>query len=95
MQREILLELHTPDRLRDNLDIVNIVLGFLSSGGAKAETAFGEYVDKVLQLERRSFSPKVICVARVLVYFNDIIGSRVLLSWSHYLLMESAFCGTV
>ena len=59
VQREILAELRTPDRLRENLDVVDIVLGFLSSGGSKAEKPLGEYIDKVLKMKRRPFSVKV------------------------------------
>ena len=59
MQREILAELHTSDRIRENLDVVDIVLGFLSSGGGRAEKPLGEYVDRVLKMKKRSFSEKV------------------------------------
>ena len=59
MQREILDELRTPDRLRENLDIVDIVLGFLSSGGGRADKPLGDYVDKVLKMKRRPLSEKV------------------------------------
>lgn len=59
MQKEILAELRTSDRIRDNLDVVDIVLGFLSSGGGKPEKPLGEYVDRVLKM-RRQFSQKVI-----------------------------------
>ena len=61
MQKEILAELRTPDRIRDNLDVVDIVLGFLSSGGGKPDKPLGEYVDRVLKMKRRPFSQKVIC----------------------------------
>lgn len=59
MQKEILLELRTPDRIRENLDIVDIVIGFLSSGGGKPEKPLGEYIDKVLKMKRRPFCQKV------------------------------------
>ena len=59
MQREILAELRTPDRLRGSLDVVDIVLGFLSTGGGKADKPLGEYIDKVLRMRRRPFSQKV------------------------------------
>jgi hypothetical protein len=51
-QKEIVKELRTPDRLRENLDVVDIVLGFVSSGGGKADKKLGEYVRKVLQMRR-------------------------------------------
>ncbi len=59
VQKEILSELRTPDRIRDNLDVVDIVIGFLSSGGGKPEKPLGEYIDKVLKMKRRPFCQKV------------------------------------
>ena len=59
VQKEIKSELRTPDRLRENLDVVDIVIGFLSSGGGKPEKRLGEYVDKVLKMKKRPFSKKV------------------------------------
>ena len=58
-KQEILSELRTSDRLRDALDVVEIVLGFLSSGGGKAKKPLGEYIDKMLKMKRRPFSSKV------------------------------------
>ena len=58
-KKEILAELRTPDLIRENLDVVDIVLGFLSSGGGKPDKPLGEYVDKVLKMKRRPFSKKV------------------------------------
>jgi len=59
VQREVLAELRTPDRIRENLDVVDIVIGFLSSGGGKPDKPLGDYVDKVLRMRRRPFSRKV------------------------------------
>ena len=59
IQKEILNELRTSDRLRENLDVIDIVIGFLSSGGGKPEKPLGEYVDRVLRMKRRPFSQKV------------------------------------
>ena len=50
----------TPEALRANLDIIDIVLGFLSSGGGKANKSMGNYIEKVLQMKKGSFSRKVI-----------------------------------
>ena len=58
-KQEILSELRTSDRLREALDVVEIVLGFLSSGGVKADKPLGEYIDKMLKMKRRPFSSKV------------------------------------
>ena len=59
VQKEILAELHTPDRIRENLDVVDIVLGFLSSGGGSAKMPLGEYIDRILRMRRKPFSKKV------------------------------------
>ena len=59
MQQEILAELHTLERVHETLDIVDIVLGFLSSGGADSDKPLGEYVEKVLRMKTRYFSQKV------------------------------------
>ena len=59
MQQEILTEVHTLERVREILDVVDIVLGFLSSGGGDADKPLGEYVEKVLKMKARKFSPKV------------------------------------
>ena len=67
MQREILSELRTPDRIRENLDVVDIVLGFLSSGGGRPSKPLGEYVDKVLKMKRRPFSQKVVSFTAVIM----------------------------
>ena len=59
MQQEILQELRTPDRLRETLDVVDIVLGFLSSGGGRADQPLGGYINHTLKMKRRPFSEKV------------------------------------
>ena len=59
MRQDIIAELRTPDRLREALDVVEIVLGFLSSGGGKADKLLGEYIDKTLKMKKRRFSQKV------------------------------------
>lgn len=52
-RKDILSELRTADRLRESLDVVDIVIGFLSSGGVKATKPLGEYVDKRLKMKKR------------------------------------------
>ncbi len=76
-QKEVLSELRTPDRLRENLDVVDIVIGFLSSGGGKPEKPLGDYIDRVLKMKRRSFSLKVIHFA---VYTYYIAHQNILAS---------------
>ena len=60
VQQEILQELRSADRLRDTLDIVDIVLGFLSSGGGKAKRHLREYIRHALKMTR-PFCQKVLC----------------------------------
>jgi hypothetical protein len=59
VKRAIVADLPTPDRLREALDVVEIVLGFLSSGGGKADKPLGEYIDKTLRMKKRHFSKEV------------------------------------
>ena len=58
VQMDILRELGPPDRLRKSLDVVEIVLGFLTSGGGNAKTSLKSYLKK-LKMERKPFSEKV------------------------------------
>ena len=46
-------------RIRETLDVVDIVLGFLSSGGGKADRQLGEYITRALRMKKRFFSEKV------------------------------------
>ena len=46
--------------LRECLDVVEIVIGFLSSGRTDANTELKKYVKKVLKMERKFTSKKVI-----------------------------------
>lgn len=67
VQQEILTEVHTLERVREILDVVDIVLGFLSSGGGSADKLLGEYVEKVLKMKTRKLSPKV-CILLLSVH---------------------------
>lgn len=60
VKQDILSEMRSLDRLRDTLDVIEIVLGFLSSGGGKSDKSLGEYIDKTLQMKSRRFSQRVI-----------------------------------
>jgi hypothetical protein len=57
VQMDILLELGSPDRLRRSLDVVEIVLGFLTSGGGKPRMKLLSYLKK-LKMEKKTFSEK-------------------------------------
>ena len=59
IQQDILTEVHTLEGVHEILDVIDIVLGFLSSGGGSADKPLGEYVEKVLKMNTRKFSPKV------------------------------------
>ena len=59
VQQEIIHELRSINRIREALDVVDIVLGFLSSGGARADRQLGEYITRALQMKKRIFSEKV------------------------------------
>lgn len=80
MQQEILTEVHTLERVHEILDVVDIVLGFLSSGGGDADKPLGEYVEKVLKMKIRKFSPKV-CIQLLSMPHTPII-----IMWMHALL---------
>ena len=82
MRQDIIAELHTPDRLREALDVVEIVLGFLSSGGGKADKHLGEYIDKTLKMKKRRFSQKVRIISYNIVinYYYFIFRLRVFVS---------------
>ena len=58
MQLDILRELGSPDKLWKSLDVVEIVLGFLTSGGGSSKTKLTSYLRK-LKMEKMSFSEKV------------------------------------
>lgn len=59
VQQEILSDLHSSNSLRESLDVVDIVLGFLSSGGGNAEKNLGDYIDNTLRMSKKKFSTKV------------------------------------
>ena len=59
VQQEIVQELRSVNRIREVLDVVDIMLGFLSSVGGKADRKLGEYITRTLQMKKRFFSEKV------------------------------------
>ena len=58
VQLDILRELVSPDKLRKCLDVVEIVLGFLTSGGGKPKLKLRSYI-KSLKMNGKEFSEKV------------------------------------
>ena len=59
-QTEIINELHTNQSLRECLDIVEIVMGFLSSGQTNPNTTLRKFVSKSLKMEKQFTSKKVV-----------------------------------
>ena len=59
VQLEILSDLRSLSGLKETLDVVDIVLGFLFSGGGNAEKNLGDYIDNTLRMPKRRFSTKV------------------------------------
>ena len=61
-QTDIVTELGSMQRLRECLDVVEIVIGFLSSEKREgtANTELKSYIKKVLRMEKRFTSKKVV-----------------------------------
>ncbi len=58
VQQDIITELQTPERLRETLDVVDIVLGLVSSGGGSHEVSLRKYI-KTRKMSKKPFSVKV------------------------------------
>ena len=54
----ILAELRSPQKLSEVLDVIDVVLGFLASAGGNPSMSLGDYVKKILKMNRRLL-PKV------------------------------------
>ena len=61
------------EKLRSNLDVVEIVIGFLSSGGGRTDKLLAEYI-RTLKMPKKSFSKKV----------KDYEGISIKLYHSHF-----------
>ena len=60
IKHEIVHELHSVSRVREALDVVDIVMGFLSSGGGRADQQLGDYITRTLRMSKKKrFSEKV------------------------------------
>lgn len=71
-QIEIVNELGSMQRLRKCLDVVEIVIGCLSSGKSNSKTELKTYIHKVLRMDEKRFASKkvsifVFCALLVLV----------------------------
>ena len=66
-QKDIINELRTTQNIRDCLDDVEIIIGFLSSGGGDANIELRKYVKRALKIEDRFKSKKVSCYLNLCV----------------------------
>ena len=67
-QKDIINELRTTQNIRDCLDDVEIIIGFLSSGGGDANIELRKYVKRALKIEDRFKSKKVSCYLNLCVW---------------------------
>ena len=58
VQEDILSDLVEIDQLSDSLEVVNILLGFLSTGGGRADSRLEDYLRK-LRMETKPISKMV------------------------------------
>lgn len=68
LQHEILSELLEVDQTAEALDIINIVLRFLSSGGGRASMKLGDYLLQ-LKMDTRLVW-KIVRVTKIVVVFQ-------------------------
>ena len=68
IQQDIITELRTPDRLRETLDVVDIVLGFLSSGGGNPKVMLKKCIDNH-KMKKMTFSAKVKLLIAIIILF--------------------------
>ena len=62
-------------QLREILDVVEIVIGFLSSGGGNAKKSLKDYIKTTLKMEHKFSSKKasVLSFAVFIVYFWPLV----------------------
>ena len=58
-QQDIVADLQSVQKIRDCLDVVEIVMGFLASGGQNAGTNLEQYLTTALKMKHRFSSRKV------------------------------------
>ncbi len=68
VQQDIITELRTPEKLRESLDVVDIVLGLVSSGGGNHDVSLHNYT-KARRMNKKPFSIKVIYVPSTFHYY--------------------------
>ena len=61
LQEQIVNELRSMHKLKEAIDAVEIILVFVSSGGAKADKNLGEYAERALKMDKQ-FCSVVSCV---------------------------------
>lgn len=98
-QADIVNELGSMQHLRECLDVVEIVIGFLSSNKSVASTELRTYIGRFLKMEKRFKSEKVATINCLPLYlkfsllflYNYNIGSAILHSWSCIITMGDTF----
>ena len=84
--------------------MVDIVLGFLSSGGGRADRPLGEYINQTLKMKRRPFSEKVgwdgsCCLGNRIIFFlyirYETIRVRTISWWISQLQLFTTMFGEV
>ena len=69
VQKEIISEQQTMPQLQEILDVVEIVMGFLSSGGANAKKSLKDYIKTTLKMEHKFSSTKASLISFSVLYF--------------------------
>ena len=64
-QQDIVAELKTVQKIRDCLDVVEIVMRFLASGGQKADDRLDNYLETALKMKHRFNCKKVSLIGRM------------------------------
>lgn len=98
-RNEIVIELRTIQSLRECLDVVDIIIGFLSSTGDEANKKLKTYLNVSLKMKDDRFRSKKVNyislhvnVQCVIIMYLTNIGTGVLLFGTHTVTLGSAFC---
>ena len=68
-QEQIINELKSMHKLKEAMDAIEIILVFVSSGGAKADKNLGEYAERALKMDKQ-FCSVVSCSLSLLPNFT-------------------------
>ena len=88
-------DLPSVQKIRDCLDVVEIVMGFLASGGQKADTRLDHYLMTALKMKDRFSSRKVRVRHEMREHpYPPHSGTGTLLSRSCFVTVGDTVCGT-